>query len=379
MQGTYDISASYEDNYQKGPAIPVTPKERNISSTKNFLGFPVNSCLGVPAGPLLNANWILAYSALGFDLLVYKTVRTVATPSHPNPNCIFLKRKELITEQDFGTPLTATTKPPASIDEISITNSFGMPSRDPTIWQEDIQKAKRGIRSGQVLIVSVVGTPEEASCGSLSLADDYAKGARLAVSAGADIIEINLSCPNVATGEGSIFTDPCVSSTISKVVKKEIGSVPLIIKIGYLLNEETLAAMVKSNAPYIDAISGLNTLSFEVINADGTNALPGRLRSGVCGSAIRGCAMQQANRLVVLREKEKYDFAIVGVGGVMTTDHVRQFLNLGIDAVMSATGAMWNPQMAYQYWQENNPLHPPAGGSIPGRHGAPLVRGNLLK
>lgn len=362
MQGTYDISASYEDNYQKGPAIPVAPPERNVSATQSFLGFQVNSCLGVPAGPLLNANWILAYSALGFDLLVYKTVRTVATPSHPHPNCIFLETKSLLKEEEFGNRLTATTEPPSSIDEISITNSFGMPSRDPKIWQEDIQKAKRGIRSGQVLIVSVVGSPArasapgEAGCGSLSLADDYAKGASIAVNAGADIIEINLSCPNVATGEGSIFTDPSVSSTISKAVKKAIGAVPLIIKIGYLLNEETLAAMVKSNAPYIAAISGLNTLSFEVINADGTSALPGRLRSGVCGSAIRGCAMQQARRLVALRQKGKYDFAIVGVGGVMTTDHIRQFLNLGIDAVMSATGAMWNPQMAYQYWKEGKHL-----------------------
>jgi dihydroorotate dehydrogenase len=347
MPGTYDISASYEENYQKGPTVSVAPPQRDISPTQNFLGFSVNSCLGVPAGPLLNANWILAYACLGFDLLVYKTVRTIATPSHPHPNCIFLEKKELIKEEEFGNRLTATTDQPSSIDEISITNSFGMPSRDPKIWQEDIQKAKRGLGRGQVLIVSTVGTPDQGN-----LANDYAKGALLAVDAGADIIEINLSCPNVATGEGSVFTDPIFSSTISKTVKQAIGAVPLIIKIGYVRNEERLAEVLKANAPYIDAISGLNTLSFEVVNADGTSALPGRLRSGVCGSAIRGCALEQAKRVVELREKEKYDFEIVGVGGVMTTDHIRQFLNLGIDAVMSATGAMWNPHLAYQYWAE---------------------------
>jgi len=351
VQGTYDIAASYEDNYQNGPLIQHAPPQRDVTPTHNFLGFSVNSRLGIPAGPLLNANWILAYAALGFDLLVYKTVRTIATPCHPHPNCIFLDKKSLIKEDEFGNRLTATAHQPSSIDEISITNSFGMPSRDPSIWQEDVQKAKRGIGKGQVLIVSVVGTPDQGN-----LADDYAKGARLAVDAGADIIEINLSCPNVVTGEGSIFTDPTCSATISKTVKQAIGAVPLIIKIGYLSNKEKLAAMVKANAPHIAAISGLNTLSFEVVNADGTSALPGRLRSGVCGSAIRGCAMDQAKRVVELRQKEKYDFAIIGVGGVMTTEHIRQFLNLGIDAVMSATGAMWNPNLAYDYWKVARPL-----------------------
>lgn len=348
MTPTYDIGRSYEENYQEGPFIKEMPPPRVVSPQKSFLGFPVNSLLGVPAGPLLNANWILAYAALGFDLLVYKTVRTVATPSHKNPNCIFLDVSGTLEENDFGKRLTATTTAPSSLEEISITNSFGMPSRDPKIWQEDIQKAKRGIGKGQVLIVSVVGTPNEGT----DLPSDYAKAAHLAVEAGAGIIEINLSCPNVVTGEGSVYADPVFSSKISKAVKQAIGAVPLIIKIGYLPNDRTLAEMARTNAPYIDAISGLNTLSFEVVDKNGAPALPGRLRSGVCGSAIRGCSMAQAAKLVALKQKERYDFSIIGVGGIMTTDHIRAFLNVGIDAVMSATGAMWNPHLAYRYWKE---------------------------
>jgi dihydroorotate dehydrogenase len=349
MHGTYDITSSYEENYQKGPiletAFPSAPFSPGAPK-HNFLGFPVHSRLGIPAGPLLNSKWILAYAALGFDLPVYKTVRTIAIPSHPAPNCVFLEPKGLLTENDFGRRLTATPETPSALEDISITNSFGMPSRDPKVWQEDVAIARRGINQGQVLIVSVSGTPEQ---GDLSA--DYAKGAALAVEAGADIIEINLSCPNVETGEGAIYTDPVFSSKISKAVKSVIGAVPLIIKIGYLKDKEKLDQVAKANAPYVNAISGLNTLSFEVVNSDGTPALPGRLRSGVCGSAIRGCALDQASRLIELRQKEKYDFAIVGVGGVMTADHIRQFFNLGVDAVMSATGAMWNPHLAYQYWK----------------------------
>ncbi|MEK7285760.1 MAG: dihydroorotate dehydrogenase [Nitrospirota bacterium] len=349
MHGTYNITASYEDNYQKGPSLITTlPTVAPFSDShpkQNFLGFSVHSRLGIPAGPLLNSKWILDYAALGFDLLVYKTVRTVATPSHPTPNCVFLEPAGLLLENDFGKRLIATPKTPSALEDISITNSFGMPSRDPKIWQEDVAIARRGIKPGQVLIVSVSGTPEQGD-----LVADYAKGASLAVEAGADIIEINLSCPNVETGEGSIYADPVFSSNISKAVRQAIGTGPLIMKIGYLRDKGKLSQVAKANAPYVNAISGLNTLSFEVVDTHGNPALPGRLRSGVCGSAIRGCAMEQASRLIELRQKEKYDFSIIGVGGVMTADHVRQFFDLGVDAVMSATGAMWNPHLAYQYW-----------------------------
>jgi dihydroorotate dehydrogenase len=352
MQGTYDIHRSYEENYQEGPFIKERPPARVLSSRQTFLGFSVNSLLGVPAGPLLNANWILAYADLGFDLLVYKTVRTVATPSHKNPNCMFLKVEDALTESDFGKTLIASMEEPRSKEKMSITNSFGMPSRDPELWQADIKKAKAGLAvrgGGQVLIVSVSGTPEQGD-----LANDYAKAAALAVDAGADMIEINLSCPNVVSGEGSVYTDPIFSSKISQTVKRTIGVVPLIIKIGYIKNPVILADVVRANAPHIDALSGINTLSFEVMTPDGTPALPGRLRSGVCGAAIRHCSMAQAARIVALKQEEKYDFAIIGVGGIMTTDHIWEYRSLGVDAVMSATGAMWNPHLAYHYWKEGN-------------------------
>ncbi len=349
----YDIHRSYEDNYKEGPFIKGEILPRTLIRKRKFLGFEVNSLLGIPAGPLLNSRWIRAYAALGFDLPVYKTVRTRAMPSHPNPNCMFLKVTGQIKEDDFGRPLVATDDSPSRVDEISITNSFGMPSRDPKIWQEDIEKARGVLGEGQILIVSVVGTP-----GERDLADDYAKGAAFAKEAGAHVIEINLSCPNVVTKEGSVFTDSLVSSAISKSVKLAIGETPLIIKIGYIADLQCLADMLAANAPHVNGVSGINTLPFAVIGQNGAPALPGEGRriAGVCGAAIRQCAMAQAARVVALARKEKYDFSVIGVGGVMTTQHIQDYFNLGVDAVMSATGAMWDPWLAYKYWKETNLL-----------------------
>ena len=55
----YDITRSYDWNYEHAPAavpdidVPAYPGEWD------FLGIPVNSPLGIPAGPLLSSRWIL--------------------------------------------------------------------------------------------------------------------------------------------------------------------------------------------------------------------------------------------------------------------------------------------------------------------------------
>jgi dihydroorotate dehydrogenase (NAD+) catalytic subunit len=351
LQPTYRIDLSYEENYRHGPFFRGEIPKREITRRYRLLGFELNSLIGIPAGPLLNSDWIKTYAALGFDLPVYKTVRTRPHPSHPAPNCMFLDLKRQIAEKDFGRRLIALPDGVCErIEEISITNSFGMPSRDPKVWQEDVAEAKRKIGPGQVLIVSVVGTPEQGT----DLAEDYAKGALWAKEAGADMVEINLSCPNVISGEGSVFCDPEASARVSSAVKKAIGSTPLLIKIGYIQDPALLARVAAANARHVEGIAGINTLSFEVVKPDGTAALSGegRLRSGVCGAAIRQCAMAQAARLVEVRRKERYDFIIVGVGGVMTTEDIRAYFALGVDVVMSATGAMWDPYLAYRYWKE---------------------------
>ena len=348
MQPAYDITRSYEENYADGPRIAPTQRPPNPSVPRErFLGFEVNARIGIAAGPLLNSRWIAAYAALGFDLPVYKTVRTRAVPSHPPPNCVLLDIAKPLDADDFGHPLTATTRPPENPAQVTITNSFGMPSRDPAVWQADVAVAKQALAAGQILIVSVVGTPDDGGCAAL--AADYARAAAMASEAGADAVEINLSCPNVVSGEGSIFTDPTLSAEVSKTVKAAIGATPLIIKIGYIADAARLAAVARANAPHVSAISAINTLSFEVVGPNGGPALPGRLRSGVCGAAIRQCAMTQARRTVEIVQREKYDIAVIGVGGVMTADHIRDYFNIGVDAVMSATGAMWDPYLAEKY------------------------------
>lgn len=349
VKPTYDIARSYDANYAEGPFFDGDLPPAGGPPRYRFLDFPVNAPLGVPAGPLLNARWVELYARLGFDLPVYKTVRSLPRAAHPAPNCLYLKEPGDLTPERFGERLTATDTPPEDAARISITNSFGMPSRDPDTWQADMEKARAACGPGQVFIASCVGTPDGAGRGELW--DDYARTAAMCREAGAQVVEVNLSCPNVTTGEGSLFTDPDTARRICRETARALGPVPLMIKVGYYTDARVMADVARAVAPFVAAIAGLNTLSFEVVGEDGEQALPGagRLRSGVCGAAIRRCGLEQTRALAALKAAERYDFSLVGVGGVMTPADADAYLEAGADAVMSATGAMWDPYLAARW------------------------------
>ena len=97
----------------------------------------------------------------------------------------------------------------------------------------------------------------------------------------------------------------------------------------------------------MQGISAINTISAEIVDENGKQALPGegRLKSGVCGNAIKWAGLKMTRRLKKLREKFGYSYTIIGVGGVTIPDDFFEYRNAGADVVMCATGAMWNPYL----------------------------------
>ena len=351
MKPTYNIHKSYDENYNHGPDFQGKFPDKLPNKPIKLWGYEINSPLGIPAGPLLNAKYIKLYANLGFDLPVYKTLRTIQRNAHPKPNCLIVNRNTALAKEDINTVIHPLINQHIEQDNISITNSFGMPSKAPEIWQADIEVANASISPNQLMIVSCVGTPIEIR----SIIEDYALCAKLAVEAGAKAIELNFSCPNVTTKEGSIYQDPEFSSQISKAVKQSIGQIPLMIKMGYIENLELLNKIIKANAPYIDGIAAINTISMKVTTTDGKQALPGpgRLNSGICGRIIKSIGLTMTQRLHQIRQQNNYDFVICGVGGITSSDDFNDYFLAGADIAMSATGAMWNPYLALD-WRQNN-------------------------
>src|SRR5438128_804953 len=90
-QLVYRVDRSYSWNYSNGPTLPRRPGKLPPGPGARLLGHDVNSPLGISAGPLMNSKWIAAYARLGFDVLTYNTVRTVAQPAYALPNLAFVR------------------------------------------------------------------------------------------------------------------------------------------------------------------------------------------------------------------------------------------------------------------------------------------------
>src|SRR3989344_5690270 len=299
----YDPTKSYGENYDAGPFGAFADGKVFVQDGEpkaDFLGHKVYTPFGIPAGPLLNSAFCKAAFEKGFDVCVYKTVRSDAFPCHPFPNVLAIH-----PEGDLS--FMGTVKPNQTQQE---------------------------------------------------LIDDYVLAARLSNETGAHVLETNLSCPNIGN-EGLICYNLDLTERIAKGIRDSIKDKKFILKVGYYQSDACMERLAEIANEYADSISGINTLQGEIRNATGDQALPGspaRLRSGVCGAGIRWAGLDFVKKLAAIRAKRNFKFSIEGVGGVLTPENYKKYRDAGADSVMSATGAMWNPYLA----QEIKELHPNA-------------------
>lgn len=326
MLPRYDILQTYDWNYAHAPEPPEGIDVPVVAGEWDFCGLPVASPLGIPAGPLLNGKWIRYYAALGFDVLTYKTVRSRARACYDLPNLL---------------PVTGDLRRNggsvrAAAESESWAISFGMPSKEPRHWQDDVSDTRRALAAGQVLAVSVVASPDEGWT-LRDIEEDFARLAVWARDAGAQAVEANLSCPNVCSQEGQLYTSAEAVAAIAGRMRQELGPLPLILKIGQFDDEAQAEAALESAAGQATAVSTTNSLTARV---DGQF---GGLTRGVGGAAIReGCQAELAMLHAIL-VRRGWDLKLIGVGGISTAGDVRARLSAGAHHVQIATAAMLDP------------------------------------
>ncbi|PID99477.1 diguanylate cyclase [Candidatus Saccharibacteria bacterium] len=351
----YDPVKTFAENVAEGPFdIPAGDyRDERAAPKYTFLGFPINFPFGIAAGSLPTAKHTSAAFRLGYDVVVYKTQRAHEFPCNPYPNVLPLQLTGELTPEKLAHPLTVAKEYPRDVSQLSITNSFGVPSPDPDVWTADLPAAIAGAGKGQLLIMSVVGTICEGFTAE-EYYDDFARAAQLAKTAGAQVVEINLSCPNVAS-EGVICYSRDAVVEICKRTKAALGTVPLVIKVGYYTHDQqtVLEDIMRDVSPYIAAVSAINTLQGTIVDENGEQALPGegRLKSGVCGAGIAWAGLDMVRRLDALRRQEGCHYEIIGVGGVMTPADFAAYRAAGADLVQAVTAPMWKPLLAQEIKQ----------------------------
>jgi dihydroorotate dehydrogenase len=229
------------------------------------------------------------------------------------------------------------------IDSIAVANSFGIPSVKPEVWQPDMREALAVAGKGQAVLVAFQGTAR--GKGREDFVQDHVKGVGLILETGADVIEINLSCPNEGEAVLACF-DTDITTRIVTAVREAYPDIKLIIKIAYFADHDHLKDLVKHVGGMLDGISAINTIPMPVVDADGRDVFPGRAKAGISGAPIKWAGLEMTRLLTQYRDELGFSYKVIGIGGVISADDFHEYLEAGADIVMSVAGAMWNPNLA---------------------------------
>lgn len=333
----YNWRESYRWNYEHAPD-PVTFDEPPVPGKWTYCGLPVASPLSIAAGPLLNGRWCRYYASLGFDTVTYKTVRNSARACYPLPN---LQPVE-------NCPLDGTDNSVQALTEFdgSWAVSFGMPSQPLATWQADVAETRRLLPAHKRLSVSVVGTMQP-DWPLERLAEDYAECARNAVDCGADVVEFNLSCPNVASCDGQLYQTPADALVVARAVRAATGDTPVVAKVGYFRDPKGIPPLIDALAGYVDAVAATNCIAVVVVGTDGQPHFDGQPR-GIAGRAILDASIGQNALIADYIQFHELPMRVMGVGGIASAADVTRYLSAGVEAVQLATAAMIHPRIGME-------------------------------
>src|SRR3989338_11341605 len=121
---------SYEENWETGPFWAFADGK--------VLGQEKRIPFGIPAGPLLNGRFIKAALDKGFDICVYKTVRSYEKKVNQWPNVLPVDINGDLTLEQAKKGVTVKN---SFAEPLAITNSFGNPSYPVAVWQSDVADA----------------------------------------------------------------------------------------------------------------------------------------------------------------------------------------------------------------------------------------------
>ena len=341
MSSVYRVDRSWAWNYGHAPSLPRVRRVPTPTGGGRLFDRPLNSRLGVAAGPLLNSKWVEGYARLGFDLLTYATVRSREVLAHALPNIRHVDNRE---------QAAVVTRRPAANGVPTLAVSVGTPSVGPDVWRKDVARAKEKLGRGQALIVSVAGTPEPDGTPD-ALAADYACCAAWAFEAGADVVEVQLAAQDPFVEQPqAVFENAPLAAIILHAVRSAVSR-PVVAKLGPFRTPRQLHDAATRLAPWASGFTLVHGVERRVVNDAGVAAFEGagRERAMVVGADVFPVASRQVAEMLAWRKAGAWDRTILAVGGVTTIARAQAILQDGADAVLVATAALYDPLFAARF------------------------------
>ena len=181
------------------------------------------------------------------------------------------------------------------------------------------------------IIVNVCGKSE----------DDYVECVRRLADVDVDLLEINVSCPNVKEGGIAFGQDPKALYSITEKIKA-VAKQPVIMKLSPNVTDITEMAKA-AEAAGSDAVSLINTLTGMKIDVNRRTFAVANKTAGVSGPAIHPIAVR-----MVYQVANAVNIPIIGMGGVATTEDALEMIMAGASAVDVGTANFYNPYVTVE-------------------------------
>lgn len=221
-------------------------------------------------------------------------------------------------------------------------NSVGLqnPGVDYYLKNDDVYLAKKDVR----VIANIAG----------SCLEDYIAMAEKISDSNADMVELNISCPNVKAGGMAFGILPKSVERVTRAVKN-VCSKPIITKLSP--NVSCIADNAKAaQEGGADCISLINTLSGMAVNYKTKKPVLANNNGGLSGACVKPVALK-----MVWDCYNAVNIPIIGLGGITSYTDVLEFMICGARAVQVGTYNFTNPLGAMQiakdlaeYVQQNN-------------------------
>jgi dihydroorotate dehydrogenase (NAD+) catalytic subunit len=250
--------------------------------------------------PTMLASGIMGYTAESFEriakggagAIVTKSVGVQPRGGYPNPTVVQA--------------------------EAGLINAMGLPNPGIDVFGEEIKFSKTLLHVP--VIVSVFGYS----------AEEYASVAKKAAEAGADAIELNVSCPHVKQTGAEIGQSPKFLSEVVQQVKAAMNK-PLIVKLSPNVTDITILAQAAVEAG-ADALTAVNTLKAIAIDTETQLPILANVKGGLSGACMKPVALR-----CVYDIADQFEIPIIGCGGVTNWKDAVEFFLAGASAVQIGT------------------------------------------
>ncbi|MDD3643840.1 MAG: dihydroorotate dehydrogenase [Candidatus Krumholzibacteria bacterium] len=169
--------------------------------------------------------------------------------------------------------------------------------------------------------------------------DDYRRLLEAAGRAAVDIVELNLSCPNVERGGMAIGADPELVALYVRHARDALGEATVIAKLTPNAADIVALALSAEQAG-ADAVTAINTVVGMDIDVERRRPVFGRVRAGLSGPAIMPIALD-----AVWRISRAVDIPVIGSGGISSVGDALKFFLAGARAVQVGTALFYDPAL----------------------------------